>query len=163
MSFLFEISITHINWGSAAAGWVTPAFPNGGMLVIMSVLGAVVMPHNLFLHSEIIQSRQWNLQDEAVINKQLKYEFSDTLVSMMIGWAIISAMILMAAVTFFTTKTPVTDLIQAEQMLKTLIALTSSKKAMGKYANSKAGKIILWAIGLVVTFLNIALLINLFW
>ena len=95
-------------------------------------------------------------------NKQLKYEFSDTLVSMMIGWAIISAMILMAAVTFFTTKTPVTDLTQAEQMLKTLIALTSSKKAMGKYANSKAGKIILWAIGLVVTFLNIALLINLF-
>ena len=162
LSFLFEISITHINWGSAAAGWVTPAFPNGGMLVIMSVLGAIVMPHNSFLHSEIIQSRQWNLQDEAVINKQLKYEFSDTLVSMMIGWAIISAMILMAAVTFLPTKTPVTDLMQAEQMLKTLIALTSSKKAMGKYANSKAGKIILWAIGLVVTFLNIALLINLF-
>lgn len=47
------------------------------MPVIMSVLGAVVMPHNLFLHSEIIQSRQWSLADDAVIQKQLKYEFRD--------------------------------------------------------------------------------------
>lgn len=252
LSFLFEICIIHTNWGAAAAGWVTPAFPSGGMIVIMSVLGAVVMPHNLFLHSEIIQSRQWNLQDEAVIHRQLKYEFSDTLVSMMIGWAINSAMILMAAATFFSTKTAVTDLTQAEQMLKpllgnaasiifaiallfaglsssitagmaggsifagifsepydikdrhsklgvlltmvpatliiflirspfdgliysqmllsvqlpitifSLIYLTSSKKVMGKYANSRMGKVILWAIGLVVTVLNIALLISFF-
>ncbi|MEA4914481.1 MAG: Nramp family divalent metal transporter [Christensenella sp.] len=252
LSFLFEICIIHTNWAAAAVGWVTPSFPNGGMLVIMSVLGAVVMPHNLFLHSEIIQSRQWNLQDESVIKKQLKYEFSDTLVSMMIGWAINSAMILMAAATFFTTKTQVTDLTQAEQMLKPLLGnaasivfaiallfaglsssitagmaggsifagifsepydikdkhtkvgvlltmipatliiflirspfdgliysqmllsvqlpitifalvyLTSSKKVMGKYANSKLGKIILVTIGLVVTVLNIVLLISSF-
>ena len=43
---------------------VTPSFPEGSIVIIMSVLGAVVMPHNLFLHSEVIQSRQWNLQDE---------------------------------------------------------------------------------------------------
>ena len=55
------------------------------------------MPHNLFLHSEIIQSREWNLKDENVIEQQLKYEFKDTLFSMIIGWAINSAMILMAA------------------------------------------------------------------
>ncbi len=252
LSFLFEICIIHTNWGAAAVGWVTPSFPKGGMLVIMSVLGAVVMPHNLYLHSEIIQSRQWNLQDESVINQQLKYEFSDTLVSMMIGWAINSAMILMAAATFFATNTVVTDLTQAEQMLKPLLGnaasivfaiallfaglsssitagmaggsifagifsepydikdkhtkigvlltmipatlviflirspfdgliysqmllsvqlpitifalvyLTSSKKVMGKYANSKWGKVILWTIGLVVTGLNIVLLISSF-
>ena len=39
---------------------VTPAFPKGSMLIIMSVLGAVVMPHNLFLHSEVIQSHEYN-------------------------------------------------------------------------------------------------------
>ena len=44
----------------------------------------------------------------------------------------------------------------------TLIYLTSSKKVMGKYANTKGGKIVLWSIGLVVTFLNIALLISAF-
>lgn len=250
LSFLFEICIVHNDWYAAAAGWVTPSFPNGSMVVIMSVLGAVVMPHNLFLHSEIIQSRQWNLQDEKIIQKQLKYEFGDTLFSMIIGWAINSAMILMAAATFFAQKTVVTDLSQAESMLKpllgnaagivfaialllaglsssitagmsggsifagifaepydisdihtkagilitmvpatliiflitspfdgliysqmllsvqlpitifALIYLTSSKKVMGKYANSVPNKIILWCIGLIVAFLNVALLVS---
>ena len=248
LSFLFEICIIHNDWSAAAAGWVTPAFPHGSMLVIMSVLGAVVMPHNLFLHSEIIQSRQWNLQDETIIKQQLKFEFADTLFSMVIGWAINSAMIIMAAATFFTNGTVVTDLAQAEAMLTpllgnvaslvfalallfagisssitagmaggsifagifaepydiadshskagvlitmvpatliiflisspfqgliisqmllsiqlpitifTLISLTSSKKVMGKYANSPLGKVLLWGIGLIVTFLNVALL-----
>jgi len=121
LSFLFEIAIVHNNWDAAASGWVTPAFPNGAMIVIMSVLGAVVMPHNLFLHSEIIQSRQWNLQDEKVIKQQLKYEFGDTLLSMIIGWAINSAMILMAAATFFANHAVVTDLAQAEAILKPLL------------------------------------------
>jgi manganese transport protein len=87
----------------------------------MSVLGAVVMPHNLFLHSEIIQSRQWNRKNEKVIKKQLRYEFLDTLVSMLVGWAINSAMILLAAATFFRTKTPVSELQQANHLLVPLL------------------------------------------
>lgn len=102
LSFLFEICIVKVDWGAAALGWVVPAFPKNSMPIIMSVLGAVVMPHNLFLHSEVIQSRQWNLEDEAVIRRQLKYEFADTLFSMVIGWAINSAMIIISAATFFT-------------------------------------------------------------
>ena len=100
-SFLIEIGMADIDWPAAMTGWVKPDFPENSMPVIMSVLGAVVMPHNLFLHSEVIQSRQWNLEEEEVIQKQLKYEFKDTLFSMIIGWAINSAMILMAAATFY--------------------------------------------------------------
>ena len=252
LSFLFEICVVHINWGEAVTGWVVPTFPNGSMLIIMSVLGAVVMPHNLFLHSEIIQSRQWNLQDEKVIQKQLKYEFADTLFSMIVGWAINSAMILMAAAVFFEKGISVTELSQAQGMLKpllgnaasvifaiallfaglsssvtagmaggsifagifakpydisdmhtkagilitvvpavaviffisspfqgliysqmllsiqlpitifTLIYLTSSKKVMGKYANSRLDKILLWTIGIIVSIMNVALLISTF-
>jgi len=121
LSFLYELSLVNIDWNSAITGWVTPSFPKGSMLIIMSVLGAVVMPHNLFLHSEIIQSRQWNLKDEKIIKKQLRYEFTDTLVSMLVGWAINSAMILLAAATFFQTKTPVSELQQANQLLAPLL------------------------------------------
>ncbi len=121
LSFLYELSLVHIDWNSAMVGWVTPSFPKGSMIVIMSVLGAVVMPHNLFLHSEIIQSRQWNLENEKVIKKQLRFEFLDTLFSMLIGWAINSAMILLAAATFFQTKTPVTELQQANHLLSPLL------------------------------------------
>lgn len=121
LSFMYELSLVNIDWNSAIAGWVTPSFPKGSMIIIMSVLGAVVMPHNLFLHSEIIQSRQWNLKDEGVIKKQLKYEFLDTLVSMIIGWGINSAMILLAAATFFKTSTPVSELQQAQSLLAPLL------------------------------------------
>ena len=251
-SFLIEIALADIDWPAAVVGWVKPSFPQNSMPVIMSVLGAVVMPHNLFLHSEVIQSRQWNLEDEAVIEKQLKYEFKDTLFSMVIGWAINSAMILMAASTFFQggSGTQVDDLAVAGSMLTPLmgkaasvifaaalllaglsssitagmaggtifsgifnkpydirsretrrgvlvtmipaaliillirspfdgliysqmllgmqlpitiftqIYLTSSKKVMGKYANSMRLKITLWCIAVIVTLLNIGLLVT---
>jgi manganese transport protein len=121
LSFMYELSLVDIDWNGAINGWVTPSFPKGSMIIIMSVLGAVVMPHNLFLHSEVIQSRQWNREDEKVIRKQLRFEFTDTLLSMGIGWGINSAMILLAAATFFMTRTPVSELEQANQLLAPLL------------------------------------------
>ena len=121
LSFLYELSLVNIDWNTAIRSWVTPSFPKHSMIIIMSVLGAVVMPHNLFLHSEIIQSRQWNLQDEKTIKKRLNYEFLDTLISMFIGWAINSAMILLAAATFFKAGVTVTELQQAKNLLSPLL------------------------------------------
>jgi manganese transport protein len=250
ISFIFELTLVHVQWKAAALGLVTPVFPRGSMPIIMSVIGAVVMPHNLFLHSEIIQSRQWNLKGENTIKKQLKYEFVDTLFSMIVGWVINCAMIILAASTFFYDKIPVTALDQAQQMLKPLLGssasivfalallfagvassvtagmaggsiyagifgepydinnsgsktgilitlfvgaiiiffisdpfqgliysqmflsiqlpitvftqiyLTSSKKVMGKYANSTLDKTALWIIAIIVTVLNLALLVS---
>jgi manganese transport protein len=123
LSFLYELSLVNIDWNTAIQSWVTPSFPKGSMIIVMSVLGAVVMPHNLFLHSEIIQSRQWNLQDEKTIKKRLNYEFLDTLISMLIGWAINSAMILLAAATFYKAGTMVTELPQAKSLLEPLLGI----------------------------------------
>lgn len=49
LSFVYELSLTSIDWSVAAQAWIIPSFPKGSMVIIMSVLGAVVMPHNLFL------------------------------------------------------------------------------------------------------------------
>ena len=121
LSFLYELFLVDINWTLAARSWVVPSIPEGSMLIIMSVLGAVVMPHNLFLHSEVIQSHEYNKQDDASVKKRLKYEFYDTLLSMLIGWAINSAMILLAAATFFQKGTPVEELQQAQSLLTPLL------------------------------------------
>lgn len=126
LSFLYELVLVPIDWGTAAKSWVVPSFPANSSVIIMSVLGAVVMPHNLFLHSEIIQSRQFNLQDESVLEEQLKYEFKDTLFSMIIGWAINSAMILLAAATFFQQHIAVTELSQAHDLMTPLIGPASA-------------------------------------
>jgi len=79
LSFIYELFLVKIDWASAASSWVVPSIPKGSMLIVMSVLGAVVMPHNLFLHSEIIQSREVNKSGKKDIEKTLKYEFFDTL------------------------------------------------------------------------------------
>lgn len=121
LAFIYELSLVTIDWGQAAMGWVKPAIPAGSMTIVMAVLGAVVMPHNLFLHSEIIQSRQWQLEDTKVMERRLKFEFLDTLFSMGVGWAINSAMILVAAAVFFNSRIPVTELPQAQQMLRPLV------------------------------------------
>jgi manganese transport protein len=126
LSFLYELFLVDIDWVQAGISWVKPSIPQGSILLIMSVLGAVVMPHNLFLHSEIIQSRQWNLQDDKIIKKQLKFEFADTLFSMIVGWAINSAMILLAASTFFSKGYKVDQLEQAEKLLEPLLGANAS-------------------------------------
>lgn len=120
-SFLFEVGIAKIDWGAAVVGWVKTSFPSGSMPVILSVLGAVVMPHNLFLHSEVIQSHEYNKKDDASIRKVLKYELFDTLFSMIVGWAINSAMILLAAATFFKSGIQVEELQQAKSLLEPLL------------------------------------------
>ena len=121
LSFIYELFLVDIDWPSAMRGWVTPSFPNGSMIVIMSVLGAVIMPHNLFLHSEVVQSLEYHKQGEKSIRSRLKYELFDTLFSMIVGWAINSAMILLAASAFFRNGTVATELEQAQSLLTPLL------------------------------------------
>jgi manganese transport protein len=121
LCFLFELTLVKIEWPTAIQSWFIPSLPSGSLPIVMSVLGAVVMPHNLFLHSEIIQSRQWNLQEKDVIRKQLKFEFMDTISAMWVGWAINSAMILVAASVFYSHGKIVEELPQAQATLRPLL------------------------------------------
>jgi manganese transport protein len=126
LAFVFEIWLADVSWAQTAVGWVTPVFPAGALPVVMGVLGAVVMPHNIFLHSEVIQSRQWQQQGDDVIRKQLKYEFLDTLTGMGAGWAINSAMIIMAAAVFYKNGITVTELPQVTTTLQPIFGAASA-------------------------------------
>ena len=116
-SFIFEILTIDVEWNKALTSSFVPSIPSGSLLPILGVIGAVVMPHNLYLHSEIIQSRGWNLKGSDIIERQLKYEFFDTFLSMTIGWVINCAMIILAAVVFFNNNIKVTDITQASELL----------------------------------------------
>lgn len=121
LSFLYELFLVDIPWPEALKGAFLPSVPQGSLMIIMSVLGAVVMPHNLFLHSEIVQSREINIKGDERIERMLKYEFCDTLFSMIVGWAINSAMILLAASTFYTHGSHINELAQAQALLTPLL------------------------------------------
>lgn len=152
LSFIYELSLVNIEWGEAARAWVTPSFPKGSMVVIMSVLGAVVMPHNLFLHSEVIQSRQWNLEDEKVVQKQLLSLLIALLIIMLVSNPFMG---LIYSQVVLSVQLPITIFLQ--------VYLTSSEKVMGKYKNRFATKWVLYLLGAIVSGLNVMLLISMIW
>jgi manganese transport protein len=126
LSFLIELIIVKWDVPVASAGLFVPAIPHGAMVIVMSVLGAVVMPHNLFLHSEVIQSRQWKKEGEPFLRRHLRLEIFDTFFSMIVGWVINSAMIILAAATFFKTGINVDSLEHAETLLRPIAGPVSS-------------------------------------
>lgn len=125
-SFILELVIAPVDYYATSVGLVYPQIPSGSIVIIMGILGAVVMPHNLFLHSEFIQSRFWDRTDNHKLRMQLKYAKTDTLVSMIVGWAINSAMIILAAATFYQAGQVVTDLAQAQLLLVPLLGSTAA-------------------------------------
>jgi len=121
LSFPFELSLVKVGWSETLKGSFVPSVSLGSMSIVMSVLGSVVMAHNIFLHSDVIQSRRWNLEGNAVVKKQLKFEFTDTLFAMFVGWAINSAMIIVAGSVFYSHGVVVTELPRAELTLRPLL------------------------------------------
>ncbi|MDR2008162.1 MAG: Nramp family divalent metal transporter [Alphaproteobacteria bacterium] len=119
--FFYEVMLINVDWAEAAKSAVVISIPQGSMLIIVSILGAVVMPHNLFLHSEIIQTKNWFNRSPQLKNKLLKYEFLDTLFSMIMGWAINCVIIILAAEVFFKNNVQVEDLSQAADLLKPVL------------------------------------------
>ena len=119
LSFLAELALVKVDWPQAR-------MLTGSAAIIVSILGAVVMPHNLFLHSEVIQSMHFEGQGEQVIEERLRYELFDTLFSMGVGWAINSAMVILAATTFFAHGIVVDDLAVAADTLSPILGPASS-------------------------------------
>ena len=126
LSFLAELAMVEVDWPRAAVSWATPSMPAGSTATVVSILGAVVMPHNLFLHSEIIQSMHFEGRGQKVVEERLRYELLDTLFSMGIGWAINSAMVILAATTFFSRGVVVEDLAAAAATLSPIVGPASS-------------------------------------
>lgn len=126
LSFLAELALVDVDWPAAAVSWVAPSMPAGSIAIVTSVLGAVVMPHNLFLHSEVVQSSHFEEQGDDVVEERLRYELFDTLFSMGVGWAINSAMVILAATTFFNQGLVVDDLAQAAATLSPILGPAAS-------------------------------------
>jgi len=121
ISFIYELSLVNINWMVASKSMVVPSIPNGSIIMIMSLLGAVVMPHNLFLHSEVVQSRRWDLESKKTIKKQIKYSFFDTSFAMLVGWAINIAIILLAVALFYDKGRVVKEISEAGTLLQPIL------------------------------------------
>lgn len=117
--YLAEILIVKPEWTGLLPSLVIPDVDRSSIYIAMAILGAVVMPHNIFLHSNVIHSRKWGITDSEK-KALLRYERADTLSAMVMGWLVNSAMIIVAAAVFATNNIAVTSIEQASATLKPL-------------------------------------------
>jgi manganese transport protein len=117
--YLAEILIVKPDWTELAPSLVVPSVNRSSIYVAMAILGAVVMPHNIFLHSNVIHSRKWGISTGEKM-ALLRYEKIDTLSAMLMGWLVNSAMIIVAAAVFSRHHVVVDSIEQASATLKPL-------------------------------------------
>ncbi len=126
LCYLVELHLVKPDWAAAAFHSFAPKINSNSIVVAMGVLGAVVMPHNMYLHSEVIQSRKWKGRSDGETRRLLRFEFIDTLVAMLVGLAINSAMVIVAAAVFHRHGIHVTELAQASATLRPLVGPLAS-------------------------------------
>ncbi len=119
LCYIAEIFIVKPHWPTLLPALVIPHLNHDSIYVAMAILGAVVMPHNIFLHSNVIHSRKWGTSS-AEKEKMLRFEKIDTTVAMLAGWIVNSAMIIVAAAVFSHNNVNVTSIEQAAITLKPL-------------------------------------------
>jgi manganese transport protein len=119
LCYIIEILIVKPDWVSLVPSMVVPRVNRGSIYIAMAILGAVVMPHNIFLHSNVIHSRKWGISENEKM-ALLRYEKTDTLCAMLLGWVVNSAMIIVAAAVFFRHNVLVDSIEQASITLKPL-------------------------------------------
>lgn len=110
--YAFEMFIVHPDWKAVAEGVLIPRINSSSIYVAVSMLGATVMPHVIYLHSALVQHR---VREDATKDhpekwlltmRHLRYELWDVLAAMNGAWLINSAMIVMGAAVFFKHAVP---------------------------------------------------------
>jgi manganese transport protein len=117
MCYVSEIIIVKPDWAALAPALIVPNINSSSIYIAMGILGAVVMPHNIFLHSNVIHSRKWGSSEEEK-KRMLNYEKIDTTAAMVMGWVVNSAMIIVAAAVFARHGIAVDSIEQASETLK---------------------------------------------
>ena len=121
MRFLVELVIAPVDWGAAATGLVTPALPDGAALTIaVGIIGATVMPHAIFLHSGLTQSRAI-IRNEGERRRILRFSNIEVVVALAIAGMVNMAMVIMAASAFNQGNSGVAEIETAYYLLTPLL------------------------------------------
>lgn len=94
--FAYQMYLAQPDMAAAAAGMVTPLMPDtSALLISLGILGATVMPHNLYLHSAIVQTRKFKDLKQAI-----KFNTADTIIALSLAFFVNAAILILAAAVF---------------------------------------------------------------
>ena len=119
--FAYEIFLAHPQWGQVAQGMVVPSLPDKqALLIAVGILGATVMPHNLYLHSAIVQTRRTGTDDTS-IKEAIKYNTWDTVFALSMAFFVNAAILILAAATFHSSGQNATELQDGHKLLGSVL------------------------------------------
>lgn len=121
LSFLTEIILAKPDLGEVAKGFV-PHIPNDTALYIaIGIIGATVMPHNLYLHSALVQTRKIRRDDKG-IKRALRMNFIDSAIALNLAFFVNAAILVLAGKVFFESgRTDVGEIRTAHELLKPML------------------------------------------
>ena len=121
MSFLVQILIARPTVGDVVGGLVPGMLNDGALYIAVGIIGATVMPHNLYLHSALVQTRKIN-PDTKGIKTALKYNLIDSTIALNAAFLVNTAILVLAATVFFKTgNTEVAKIQEAHHLLEPLL------------------------------------------
>lgn len=98
---IFILPATRPDFGEIGYALVTPGFRHAGMIYMaIAIIGATVMPHNLYLHSALVQSRKLQASDDSV-RQAIRYNTVDSVVALTLAFFVNAAILVLAALVFF--------------------------------------------------------------
>jgi len=123
-SFVVQIAMADPDWNAVIRGFAPSVdiVTNPDMLYIaLGIIGATVMPHNLYLHSGIVQTRAWG-QATADKREALRWATWDSTVALMLALAVNASILILAAATFHSSgNTEIVEIDQAHALLSPLL------------------------------------------
>ncbi|MBI5280390.1 MAG: Nramp family divalent metal transporter [Candidatus Solibacter usitatus] len=120
--FFVEIILARPVLSEVALGLI-PRLNSQSLYVAIAMLGATVMPHNLYLHSSLVQTRRIGDDHEAK-RSACRFNLLDSVVALNGALLVNAAILILAAATFFDSGTVVTQIQQAHHMLEPLLGTT---------------------------------------
>jgi manganese transport protein len=121
VSFFIQIFMAKPELSDVLTGFIPTELSNTSLYIAIGIIGATVMPHNLYLHSALVQTRKIN-SDKASIKKALKYNFIDSAIALNVAFFVNAGILILAASVFFTTgNTQVARIEDAHRLLEPLL------------------------------------------
>lgn len=125
--FLLQVWLAKPEWGGVAAGLV-PRIDGNSLYVAIAMLGATVMPHNLYLHSSLVQTRRIGASNGEK-RRACKYNLVDSVIALNAALLVNGAILIVAAATFYRNGIMVTEIQQAHELLAPLLGTTLASAA----------------------------------
>ncbi len=117
LSFLVEIIWAKPIVSEVASGFIPTFLNNEALFIAIGIIGATVMPHNLYLHSALVQTRKIDRSDTG-IKQALKFNRIDTTIALNVAFLVNAAILILAASVFFKTgNTHVAEIKEAHRLL----------------------------------------------